>query len=224
MYRCEATSIEGFIQQLAVSYVGNGYWFYVAGAVPEGKDPRGVDDRLIEKYQIDVSKWTRARRKRQGLGSVQYLRFDRFFVLLATGGEHAFFREEPGIRDVRRFPIRFAGYSVSFRKGRDQRWHPSVRIEALEFRCIKSHFLKMALTKPFNALIGEFQRLTFAPYAPVRNQFRELLRAVNKKRDLAGFEALPYGVLRTQRRVVVPFEREELKESLADPTVITPTS
>jgi hypothetical protein len=43
VYRAEATSIGGFIQQLAVSYVRNGYWFYVAGSVPEGKDPRAID-------------------------------------------------------------------------------------------------------------------------------------------------------------------------------------
>ena len=34
-YRCAATSVGGFIQQLAVSYVGRGYWFYVTGVIPE---------------------------------------------------------------------------------------------------------------------------------------------------------------------------------------------
>ena len=38
-YRYEATSVAGFIQQLAVCYVGRGYWFYVTGTVPEHKDP-----------------------------------------------------------------------------------------------------------------------------------------------------------------------------------------
>jgi hypothetical protein len=33
-YRCEATSVAGFIQQLAVAYVGRGYFFYVAGVIP----------------------------------------------------------------------------------------------------------------------------------------------------------------------------------------------
>lgn len=31
----EAISIEGFVQQLAVKLVANGYWFYVTGVVPE---------------------------------------------------------------------------------------------------------------------------------------------------------------------------------------------
>src|SRR5690349_9747078 len=38
-YRCEVPSIGGFVQQLAVSYLAHGYFFYVWGIVPEGKDP-----------------------------------------------------------------------------------------------------------------------------------------------------------------------------------------
>ena len=37
--QCEAQSLSGFIQQLAVSYVAKGYWFYVTGQVPDHKDP-----------------------------------------------------------------------------------------------------------------------------------------------------------------------------------------
>ena len=206
MYRCEATSIEGFVQQLAVSYVGNGYWFYVAGSVPEGKDPSSVDAKLIERYGIDISKWTRARRKKLGLASVQYLRFARFFVLLATGGEHPFFAEEAGIRDVRRFPIRFAGYSVSFRKGRDEKWHPSVRIDAVEYRFLKREFLGISLTAPLETLIGRFQRLKFASYAPVRNQYYELWRAINKRRRSGALELLPEYVIPKSRPIVSPFD------------------
>ena len=32
-YRCEATSVAGFVQQLAVAYVGRGYLFYVKGEI-----------------------------------------------------------------------------------------------------------------------------------------------------------------------------------------------
>ena len=74
IYRCEATSVEGFIQQLAVSYVRNGYFFYVTGSVREGRDPSEIDRKLIERYGIDVSKFTRARRKKAGLANIHYLR------------------------------------------------------------------------------------------------------------------------------------------------------
>src|SRR5262245_16793792 len=94
MYRSEATSVEGFVQQRAVSYLGNGYWFYVTGEIPEGKDPAKVDEKLLARYRIDLSKWARARRKRAGFANLQYIRFERFFVLLATHGVHPFFEEE----------------------------------------------------------------------------------------------------------------------------------
>jgi hypothetical protein len=35
MYRCVATSIEGFVQQVACSYLVNGYVFYVRRVVRE---------------------------------------------------------------------------------------------------------------------------------------------------------------------------------------------
>ena len=49
-YRCEATSVAGFIQQVAVAYLARGYWFYVAGQIPAHKDLQTVDRKLIEKY------------------------------------------------------------------------------------------------------------------------------------------------------------------------------
>lgn len=41
-YQCEATSVEGFVQQLATRYVNNGYRFYASGFVREGKDPTPI--------------------------------------------------------------------------------------------------------------------------------------------------------------------------------------
>ncbi|MBK8915402.1 MAG: hypothetical protein IPM64_12530 [Phycisphaerales bacterium] len=128
-YRCVATSVEGFVQQLAVSYITHGYWFYVTGTIPDGKDPAAVDAKLIARYGIAISKWARCRRKKQGLANMQYLRHERFFVLLATKGRHEFFeRERASVLDVRRKSIKFAGYCIGCRKGRDGRWHVTVRL------------------------------------------------------------------------------------------------
>lgn len=205
MYRCEASTIEGFIQQLAVSYVANGYWFYVAGTIPPGKDPQRVDAKLIEKYDINISKWTRLRRKRLGFANVQYLRYGQFFVLLASQGQHAFFREETTIRDVRRSPIRFAGYSVSYRRGRDARWHASVRIDAIEFRWLKDALLNRALVDSSESIEGRVSRLRFAPYSAIRNQYRQLVRAINRKRRTASLSLVPLESIPRRRSIVSPF-------------------
>jgi hypothetical protein len=202
MYRFEATSVEGFVQQLAVSYLGNGYWFYVTGEIPEGKDPAKVDEKLLARYQIDLSKWARARRKRAGFANLQYIRFERFFVLLATHGVHAFFEDEgPSIRDARKTPIRFRGYSISYRNG-----HPHVRIEQGEYKQLKAYFLDIAVHRSAEHLGRALGALPFEPYAPVRRQLLTVLRAVNRERKRAGYEPVPKTCFRFIRRVCRPFD------------------
>ena len=205
MYRCEASSVAGFIQQLAVGYVQHGHFFYVTGQVPDGKDGQAVDRKLIERYGLDVSKWTRAREKGKGGASVQYLRYGRFFVLIATAGRHEFFEGEKGVRDVREHPIRFAGYSISYRRGVDRRFHVSVRIAPDEYLRLKAFFVDLACHRSVENLAGEFSRLSFEPYAPVRRQLLNIVRAVNRERQAAGFEAVPVSALRLRRRIVRPF-------------------
>ncbi|QDV90784.1 hypothetical protein RAS2_18670 [Phycisphaerae bacterium RAS2] len=198
--------MEGFVQQLALSYVGHGYWFYVTGVIPERKDPRRVDEKLLEQYDAGLSKWARARRKRAGLSNVHYIRHGRFFVLIASRGEQRFFQDEPNHKDVRRDSIRFNGYSIGYHRGVDRRWHPSVRIHPDEYRKLKAYMLNIAPHRSVEKLIGEFRRIRFEPYAPVRRQLLNLLRAVNRLRDSAGFEPVPVSALRLRRRVVRPFE------------------
>lgn len=204
-YRCVAASLVGFIQQLAVSYVANGYWFYVTGRIPEGKDPVAVDRKLIERYGVAVSKWSRARRKQLGQANVQYLRHERFFVLLATRGEHRFFAEEQAqLRDARRVPIKHGGYAVSFRGG-----HAHVRIERGMYNIIKAHLLELGMHRRAESVEDAFGRLPFEPYAPVKRQLLNILRAVNRARRVAGFAKIDGRCLRLHRQVVRPFVASE---------------
>lgn len=202
MYRCECTSVQGFVQQLAVSYVSNGYFFYVMGRVPEGKNPAALDAKLIERYAIDVSKWSRARRKRSGQASIQYLRHRQLFVLLATHGEHSFFSlEGDRVRDVRRVPLKAFGYAISHKQG-----HAHVRIEREEFKRLTAYFTNRSLHRKAEVLEGDIRALPYEPYAPVRRQLLQLVRGVNRVRRLAGYTPIPFEVLRFRRRIVRPFD------------------
>jgi hypothetical protein len=213
-YRCEAPTIEGFVQQLAVSYVAHGYWFYVTGIVPERKDPRLVDEKLISKYGIDISKFSRARRKVAGWANVQYLRHERFFVLVATHGQHRFFAstDEGGegerIRDLRRVPLKFASYSISYRGG-----HSHVRIEEQTFRDLKAYFVELATLRTPERLEALFRNLPFEPYVPVCRQSFSMLNKVNWARHVAGLEPISRSCLRMRRRIVRPFEPLEKAEA-----------
>ena len=201
VYRCEASSLDGFIQQLAASYLRHGYFFYVTGSIREERDVRDIDRRIIERYDLAISKFTRARRKKSGTASVQYLRHGRFFVLLATHGKHRFFEEEVGIKDARETPIRYEGYAVSVRAGRS-----CVRIDRGSYLNIKAYFEDVATKRPADVLRRQLFNLPFSPYAPVRSQLFAILRAVNRARQLAGQEPVPNTAIRVRRVPVKTFE------------------
>ena len=206
-YRCVATSVAGFVQQLAVGYVARGYYFYVPGRIPEDKNPVQTDAKILGQYDIDISKWVRARRKKWGLARVQYLRWSRHFVILASHGEQVFFEAEARrLQDVRVAPIQFLGYSIGCRPSRhDGRFHVSVRIAVGAYRELKARFELMAVHRSVEDLARELRAVPYEPYAPVRDQMRGVVRAVNRRRQAAGLEAVPAGLLRRHRVPVKPF-------------------
>ena len=200
-YRCVATSLEGFVQQLAVSYVARGYYYYVLGQVPEGKDPATVDRKLVSRYNITAKKWERAYRKRQGKANLQYLRYGRTFVLLCSEGDHIFrSREQRTIRDCRKVGIRFGGYLVSYRNG-----HVQVRIEPRTYRELKAYYVDLACRRTKESLVREFYCSPFEPYATIRRQMFNILREVNRRRKRAGYELVPTTAVWLKRRIVKPF-------------------
>jgi len=212
-YRAVTTSVEGFVQQIACCYLRHGYWFYVKGRIPDGKRPETVDKKLIDKYGINVSESTRARRKKAGRSNLQYIRHESTFVILATKGEHRFFDEEANlIRDIRRTPIRYAGYSISYKPGgrkkdgsNDDRWHAHVEIDRQQYLDLRAWFSERAMRDSPEKLALAFYELPIAPYAPVRRQLLLMLREVNRVRKRAAKTQLPSDVLPLRRRVVKPF-------------------
>lgn len=212
-YRAVTTSIAGFVQQLACCYLRHGYWFYVTGYVPKNKDPVAVDEKILAKYDIAVSESTRARRKKCGLANLQYLRYDRFFVVLATKGQHRFFTDEgEQVRDIRRVPLKFAGYSISYRRGGrlrggqiDPRWHAHVKIERRQQLELAAHLGELARRRAPDSVAKALYTLPVEPYAPVRRQLLLLWRSVNRQRRDLGYPPLPIEVVPLRRRIVLPF-------------------
>ena len=117
-YKYETTSVTGFVQRIATCLLRHGYVHYVQGRVGEGKDPRAIDKKLLEKYDVVQSEWSRARRKEKGLANLQYVRFDRTWVLMATEGSHPMkSAEQSQLRDIREAPIQIEGYSIYLKRG-----------------------------------------------------------------------------------------------------------
>lgn len=76
------------LQQL-VYLIGKGYYNYYVGLIPLDKADKAkkIDKKIINKYNIDLSKYQRSRRKAKGLANFYYLRWKNVFVILHTDGD-----------------------------------------------------------------------------------------------------------------------------------------
>ena len=54
-YRSEVISVTGFVQQIACSFLRHGYWFYVTGCIPAGKDAGAVDRVPFLQHVVPVA-------------------------------------------------------------------------------------------------------------------------------------------------------------------------
>lgn len=215
------------MQILTANYLSAGYYFYSLGRIPEGKDPAAVDAKLVEKYGIDVSRSTRWRRKKAGYGNVHLIRFEHSFLLLCTHGRHEFFEKEDW-RDCRRNPIKFGGYSITCKRGdfrsghgangkpiRDDRMRVRVQVARPVFADWRAYFMELARFASAKRVAGELYCWPYIPFAPVRRQWLDLLRVVNKVRRERGRSKIESGLAtRFWRDVVRPFDDEVTLEEL----------
>ena len=221
-YRYEAQSPEAVVQLIAASYLRHGFYWYVTGSIPNGKDPGKIDRKLIAKYGIEVSEWERRSRKQRGVANAHYLRYQRWFILLVSEGHHALKQpsakggEGEHLRDCRRTPIRFHGYSISYRRAgvtpagvASPKWHAHVRIDDDTYRVLKDRFLDLAMHRSAETLASEFARIPFARYAPIRRQLLNIHRAVNQRRKQQSFEPIPHSALKLRRTPVAVYVQPE---------------
>ena len=226
-YRYIATSRTGFVQQLVCSYVRHGYRFYVSGKVPEGKDPLQVDEKLLDRYDIRKTDRQRYRAKKAGKANLQYIRFDRDWLMLATPGSHDWKEEERGnIRDCSHGePIHFQGYSISLKQGlyrpvrckkdrngkpeRDDKLRVRVQIARNAYRDLKAELVELARKRRAGWIAGRLFNIEYEPYAPIRQQLLSLLFHVNQVRKRQGMKRIGTNVIRFRRKIVKPFETQQ---------------
>lgn len=229
-YRSETACPEGFVQHVACNLLPHGYVFFVSGWVPGRKDPASVDRKILAKYGIAVSPQTRHRRKLAGLANLHYLRCGQQFLILATHGRHEFFADEAGqVRDARKVPISFRGYSIRVVPGGhlrntspeelpavDPKQRVRVQVGREAFRGIQAEFLNGAASWSVEEFGRRFYSLPFEPYAPVRQQLLNLLRRVNQRRAEARLDKIPPTVIRYRRKIVKPFDTPQLSDAAGD--------
>jgi hypothetical protein len=203
-YQCEARSLDGFIAQL-IRYVASGHYFYITSRIPERKDPMAVDRKLVELYDIAKPRWARARRRLVGTSGIHYLRYGRFFILIATHGKHSFFTDHATtFRDIRRQALHAGGYAVRYTYSvQEKRWKVFVRLDRQAYRNVRAQMLDMAIRPAYRSpeiLEQEFRRLRWQPYEPVRRQLVAILKSVNRARGRARLPKLTMTCIPKHRR------------------------
>lgn len=204
-YQCEAKTLDGFLAQL-VRYVASGHYFYVTGVIPTRKELAQVDAKLTRLYGIGKPKWERARRRLGDQAGIHYLRYGRFFVLIATHGRHQVFCDHAkNMCDIRRTALKVRGYSVRYTFSEvDNRWKVFVRLDKETYRSIRAYLLDLAVRPSYEdttKLVVEIQGLPFQGYGPIRGQMAAIIKAVNRCRRRAGYGQLPTDIVPRMRPV-----------------------
>jgi hypothetical protein len=86
-----------------------------------------------------------------------------------------------------------------------------VKIGAEAANELLAYFHGLATHRSKDHLIQEFQKICFVPYARVRRQLLKLLRLVNDRRRMCGFEPVPMSALKLRRQIVKVFTLEDTK-------------
>ena len=218
-YQCEARSLDGFIAQL-IRYVASGHYFYHTGRIPDRKDVAAVDRKLVELYDIAKPRWARARRRLAGTAGIHYLRYGRFFVLMATHGEHPFFTDHANtFNDIRRQALHAGGYAVRYTHSvRENRRKVFVRLDRETYRNVRALMLDRAVRPAYRVsetLEREFRQLRWQPYEPVRRQLAAILKSVNRARGRARLSKLDASCIPKHRRIGCVFVQRVDSESEA---------
>lgn len=160
-----------------------GYYYYVTGWIPEGKDPRKTDEKLIRKYEIRRQRMALYRDAQVGRAKVRLYRFGRLFIVMASEGEHQIFHQEK-MSDIRKTPLLVNGFTIVGREG-----EVSVRWSKRVYKKLREGFLKAALS-PRVKIEEKLRGLKHPAYPGIFRQKERIIRAVMRKRKRAGKEKI----------------------------------
>jgi len=168
-----------------------------------------IAGKISKKYDTDLSRFQRARRKQNGHSTVRAIRFGEVAYLLATPplDEHKIFHEEQ-MRDLRDYPIHIAGHSISIKRGADGKWHGSVRISRERFLDVRAYFIETATKRSEESIEKELRELPFQRFEPVKWQLWRILKRVNEARHKQGLSPVDKACVQVGRKPMKVFVNE----------------
>lgn len=176
---CEVPTLGDFLYRVALGGFRFGYYRYAVREIPKGKDLASIDRKMMDAYGVTSCRMKRLRQRREGQASVQYVRFQQTFILMATDGTHETFAKIRSF-DVRSAPLHFRSYSVGLFCDR-----VSVRVAKEVWGKVVAYQLARALGD-LGAVEQRLYQLPFYRFPGVVAQTNGLAAAINCKRKQAG--------------------------------------
>jgi len=204
-----APNIDVFLSQVQ-RLVGWGYFFFCTFELAKDKDPEQLDAKLIELWNLDKPYWKREKRRRGRAPSIWYLRYDRFYVLLAThgkapdGGPHPFFVEYQ-TTNICRYSLSCFGYQIRYPVSKEtKRRKLFVRLSKETRDELRERLLSIAVKERYRdpeSIEAVVASLPWQWYRPVREQVKVILKEVNKVRRYAGMKPVRLGCVPKRMRI-----------------------
>ncbi len=169
-------------------YMRYGYVHYYIREIPGHKDLSEVDRKLLLTYDVTNNRMLRAKRKREGIRNLVYIRFGQTFILLATEGKSPAF-DRLKFLNFTDSPLYFSHYSIGIKQNK-----PYIQIEPLRYKQLKKVAEKIALHQ--HDKVEKFL-LKVSPFSfkGVSDQRWKLYKLVNLKRKKAGLARIKWGNL-----------------------------
>jgi hypothetical protein len=182
-HQYEVKTLHHFLRRVAIDYLRYRYFRYALREIPVDKDPLRIDEKILSVYSVTRCRTTRMRQRAKQLANVQYVRWKRSFLLLATEGNHPAF-DRIRSYDFRTTPLHFHGYSIGVLQKK-----PCIMVCRKEWEQVKERFLKIGL----HAKSEVERKLNILPYyhfPGVVRQQRALTAALNQRRKQAGLKPI----------------------------------
>jgi hypothetical protein len=178
-----------FLRRIAIDYMRYGYCRWALRFIPPDRDLQKLDTKLIEVYGVTSCRTTRMRQRRRGLAVVQYVRWGNTFVLLATEGTHEQF-DRLRSYDARDAPLHLGAYTIGYRSSQ-----VTIQVRQRAWLAVSKRIHLSALSDR-SIVETRITALPFYRFPGVIEQLRDLVRAVNQRRRVAGLPliAINYGI------------------------------
>ena len=187
MHKYICQSWQGLIQ-MVVFLVSRGYHHYCLTVFPVVKKDKwmAIDAKLIARYQTDLSKWQRARRKKDGKANYYYLRWNEIAIILHTAGSSDIDTAGDMFCDIRQKAMVIsvsALVSFSIRphivNGKN---HIEVKLTKETYTGIKNNLHEIAKTNNAWKVSAELKKLNGFPcYSQIIRQKRQLVEYAIKQ-------------------------------------------